>query len=117
LNLGTLPSKHFSQITAIGEFVEKMYLCRMQPDKHTLAKNWIHRYTGLPAEAYGDWILLTNFDTYIQKFAERFNVSIHGEGRPMQAAVNRDGLSIINFGMGSANAATVMDLLRSLIHI
>ncbi len=83
----------------------------MLPDKYTLAKNWIQRYTGLPAEAYGDWILLTNFDTYLQKFAERFNVSIHGIGRPMQAAVNQDGLAIINFGMGSANAATVMDLL------
>ena len=32
----------------------------------------------------------------------------------MQAATNSDGLTIINFGIGSSNAATVMDLLSSI---
>ena len=38
---------------------------------------------------------------------------IRGEGGPMQTCTNRDGLTIINFGIGSANAATIMDLLSA----
>jgi AMP nucleosidase len=56
-------------------------------------------------------MLLTNFDNYVTKFAEMYNCNINGEGKPMQAATNSKGLSIINFGIGSANAATIMDLL------
>ena len=36
---------------------------------------------------------------------------IESEYRPMTSSVNEDGLSIVNFGIGSANAATIMDLL------
>jgi AMP nucleosidase len=54
---------------------------------------------------------LTNFYNYVQEFAEQFKADIKGYGRPMQIATNNAGLSIINFGMGSANAATIMDLL------
>jgi AMP nucleosidase len=56
-------------------------------------------------------MLLTNFQNYVEKFADKFNCDIKGIGRPMQTANNSKGLSIINFGIGSANAATVMDLL------
>jgi AMP nucleosidase len=56
-------------------------------------------------------MLLTNFHNYVEKFAERFNCEIKGIGKPMQTATNNAGLSIINFGIGSANAATIMDLL------
>ena len=76
-----------------------------------IARDWLPRYTGMPIEKFGDYILLTNFHNYVKEFAERFSCEIHGEGRPMQAATNRDGLSIVNFGIGSANAATIMDLL------
>ncbi len=81
--------------------------------KAEIVHNWIYRYTGIPAEDYGDWILLTNFENYIRKFADRFQVPVHGQDRSMSVAINHDGLSIINFGMGSANAATVMDLLSA----
>ncbi len=56
-------------------------------------------------------MLLTNFHNYVERFAERFNCDIKGIGKPMQTATNSAGLSIINFGIGSANAATIMDLL------
>jgi AMP nucleosidase len=56
-------------------------------------------------------MLLTNFQNYVEKFANRFKCDIKGIGRPMQTANNSNGLSIINFGIGSANAATLMDLL------
>jgi AMP nucleosidase len=65
----------------------------------------------MPLEKFGEYILVTNFKNYVEKFSERFSVEIHGEGRAMQAATNSDGLTIINFGMGSPNAATIMDLL------
>lgn len=79
-----------------------------------IAKNWLPRYTGMPLEKFGDYILLTNFHNYVSMFAEKFDCDIYGEDKPMQSATNADGLSIINFGIGSANAATVMDLLSAI---
>jgi AMP nucleosidase len=76
-----------------------------------IARNWLPRYTGMPLEAFGDYILLTNFQNYLERFAERFDCEITGEGRPMRAATNANGLTLINFGIGSPNAATIMDLL------
>ncbi|MCH7763312.1 MAG: AMP nucleosidase [Candidatus Marinimicrobia bacterium] len=81
--------------------------------KADIVKDWIKRYTGAEAEEFGEWILLTNFQNYVDKFAKRFDVSINGRGGPMTSATNKYGLSIINFGIGSANAATIMDLLSA----
>jgi AMP nucleosidase len=82
-------------------------------ERSELAKNWLPRYTGMPLQKFGDYILLTNFSFYIEKFAEQFGCDIYGQDRPMQAAVNSAGLTIINFGIGSPNAATIMDLLSA----
>ena len=79
--------------------------------KLEIAKNWLPRYTGMPLKAFGDYILITNFKDYVIKFADRFNCDVYGEGRAMQASTNSDGLTIINYGIGSPNAATIMDLL------
>lgn len=79
--------------------------------KLDIAKNWLPRYTGAQLDEIGDYLLLTNFPNYVTKFAENFNCDVMGQGRTMQCATNSEGLSIINFGMGSANAATIMDLL------
>jgi AMP nucleosidase len=81
--------------------------------KLDLAKDWLPRYTGMPLDRFGDYVLLTNFDNYFQSFADQFACDVYGEGRPMTAATNSCGLTMINFGMGSANAATVMDLLTA----
>ena len=82
-------------------------------DKLEIAKDWLPRYTGMPLEQFGENVLLTNFSNYVENFADRFNVDIYGEKKPMQAATNSDGLTIINFGIGSPNAATIMDLLSA----
>lgn len=79
--------------------------------KLEIAKNWLPRYTGTQIDEFGDYMLLTNFHNYVEKFASRFNCDIKGIGKPMQTATNSAGLTIINFGIGSANAATIMDLL------
>lgn len=78
-----------------------------------IARNWLPRYTGMPLDRFGDYILLTNFHLYLESFAARFGCELYGEGRPMQAATNAAGLSIVNFGIGSPNAATIMDLLTA----
>lgn len=83
----------------------------MLKTKYDIAKNWLPRYTGANIDEIGDYILLTNFQNYVEKFCEKFACDMKGEGRPMKLATNLQGLSIINFGMGSANAATIMDLL------
>jgi len=79
--------------------------------KLEIAKNWLPRYTGTQIKEFGDYLLLTNFHDYVKRFSQKFDAEIKGEGRPFQTCTNKDGLSIINFGMGSANAATIMDLL------
>lgn len=81
--------------------------------KLDIAKGWLPRYTGMPIEQFGDYVLLTNFSFYVEKFAEQFRCDLYGVGRPMQAATNSDGLSIVNFGIGSPNAAIIMDLLTA----
>jgi AMP nucleosidase len=83
--------------------------------KDAIVKNWLPRYTDKPLTEFGKYILLTNFGNYVEKFARRFDVPVSGFGWPMQTATYADGeLSIINFGMGSASAATVMDLLLAI---
>ena len=79
--------------------------------KLEIARDWLPRYTGTPLEGLGEHILLTNFFNYLVKFSQRFDTPILGEGGPMQTVTNTDGLTLVNFGMGSANAATIMDLL------
>ena len=79
--------------------------------KLEIAKNWLPRYSGTQIDDFGDYMLITNFQNYVTNFAEKFNCEIRGKDKPMQTATNNDGLSIINFGIGSANAATIMDLL------
>jgi len=81
--------------------------------KQEIVENWLPRYTGIPNEDFGEYILLTNFINYVHMFAEKFDVPVQGEGRPMQSAT-AENITIINFGMGSAMAATVMDLLSSI---
>ena len=79
--------------------------------KKNLAKDWLPRYTGTHIDEFADHILLTNFDNYVEKFAGMYNCEVRGENCPMQTATNSDGITIVNFGIGSANAATIIDLL------
>jgi len=82
-------------------------------DRLAIARDWLPRYTGLPLEAFGDYVLLTNFHHYLESYAEQTGHVIHGLDRPMQAISGGAGPTLINFGIGTANAATVMDLLSA----
>lgn len=81
--------------------------------KEEIVNNWLPRYTGVPIESFGKYILLTNFNNYVSLFAKKYNTTVHGTDRSMLSATHED-ISIINFGMGSANAATIMDLLTAI---
>jgi AMP nucleosidase len=81
--------------------------------KAEIVKEWLPRYTGRPLDEFGKYILLSNFGHYVEIFAQRFGVEILGRDHPMQSATAED-LTILNFGMGSAMAATIMDLLASI---
>ena len=66
-------------------------------NKYEIAKDWLPRYTGMDVDDFGDYILLTNFQNYVEEFSERFAADIQGESRPMSSCTNDVGLSIINF--------------------
>ncbi len=82
--------------------------------KQEICQNWLPRYTGTAVEDFAEYILLTNFQNYVEVFAEKMGVPVNGLNRAMPNATSADKkVSIINFGMGSANAATIMDLLTA----
>lgn len=81
--------------------------------KEEIVKNWLPRYTGESLDHFGEYILLTNFSNYVKMFAEWNNVPVTGNDKPMQCAT-AENITIINFGMGSPTAATVMDLLTAI---
>lgn len=81
--------------------------------KEEIVNNWLPRYTGEKLENFGSYILLCNFHNYVEKFASLHNVEVVGKDKPMQCAT-AGGITIINFGMGSASAATCMDLLSAI---
>ncbi len=82
--------------------------------KDEIVKNWLPRYTGTALHEFGQYILLVNFINYVERFAQENDCEIRGIGGPMQTATSRDGITIINFGIGSPNAATLMDLLLAI---
>ncbi len=84
----------------------------MTKTKEDIVKDWLPRYTGRALEDFEDYILLTNFEYYLTLFAEWYDVPIIGEDRAMPNA-KAEGIMMINFGMGSPNAATIMDLLSA----
>lgn len=81
--------------------------------KEEIVSNWLPRYTGTEIADFGKYILLTNFQNYLELFASIHNVPINGSNRAMPSATSGN-ITMINFNMGSANAATIMDLLGAI---
>ena len=81
--------------------------------KEEIVKNWLPRYTKRKLEDFTEYILLTNFDKYVELFAKRFGVPVVGKDANMTSA-SAQGITIINFCMGSPNAAIIMDLLGAI---
>jgi AMP nucleosidase len=81
--------------------------------KEEIVNNWLPRYTGVPLNEFGKYIILVNFSNYVHMFAKLYMCDVRGLDRPMCSAT-AENITIINFGMGSASAATVMDLLSAI---
>lgn len=81
--------------------------------KDRIVRDWLPRYTGMPLEKFGQYILLVNFANYVRMFAQDHNVEVYGVDKPMQAAT-AENITIINFGIGSPNAGLVVDLLEAI---
>lgn len=81
--------------------------------KQEIVANWLPRYTKRPIEDFTKYILLTNFNNYVERFAEWFDVPVLGRNANMINA-SANGITIINFGMGSPNAALIMDILSAI---
>jgi len=81
--------------------------------KEEIVENWLPRYTGQNLKDFGEYILICNFSNYVELFAQMHKVDIVGADKPMPCATAAD-ITIINMGMGSASAATVMDLLSAI---
>jgi len=81
--------------------------------KKDIVKDWITRYSGIQIKSFGKFVLLTNFQKYVDEFAKINKVNVEGLDKNMPSATY-DNITIINFGMGSPNAATIMDLLSAI---
>ncbi|MCO6484724.1 MAG: AMP nucleosidase, partial [Saprospiraceae bacterium] len=76
--------------------------------KEEIVANWLPRYTGMELNQFGEYIILCNFTHYVELFSEWHGVPIIGRERSMMCATH-EHISIINFGMGSPNAGTIVD--------
>ena len=81
--------------------------------KSKIVSDWLPRYTGAKLKDFGEYILLTNFHKYLEVFSKKYKTDIRGLDKPMPYATS-NGVTIINFNMGSANAATIIDLLTAI---
>ena len=79
--------------------------------KQKIAKDILERYTGSTLAQFEKQIILTNFDYYLQRFA-----TLSGGERTRGSAMSavhskKDGVSIINFSIGSPTAALIIECL------
>lgn len=100
---------HFHQLDELAQELHE----QEKAAKSRIVKDWLPRYTGMPLEKFGEYILLVNFGGYVKAFSEQNDVPVYGADRPMQAATS-DNITIVNFGIGSPNAGLVVDLLEAI---
>ena len=54
--------------------------------KKDIVKDWITRYSGRKINSFGKFILLTNFQRYVDEFAKINNVNVDGLDKNMPSA-------------------------------
>lgn len=79
--------------------------------KHRIAVDMLERYTGSDLRDFQKQIILTNFDYYIERFKMMSGTSAT-KGSAMNVAHSKEKqVSIIDFSIGSPNAALIIELL------
>jgi len=75
-----------------------------------IARDALERYSGSPIDLFCPYLLLTNFTRYVDYFAEKRGLKIY-EGTMFTAAhCPEEGISILDFKIGSPAAALVVDV-------
>ena len=54
---------------------------KIMKTKEEIVANWLPRYTKRSLNDFGEYILLTNFNKYVELFADKFNVPVLGRGK------------------------------------
>lgn len=80
--------------------------------KHTIAKDMLERYTGHDFDDFQPQIILTNFHYYVERFNVLLDDTIYTQGSAFKASSSKKaGVTIIEFGIGSAMAALICELV------
>ncbi len=83
----------------------------MNARKQKIARDILERYTGSDLGQFQKQIILTNFEYYLDRFAVLCK-GVKTRGSAMSAVHSeRDGVSIINFSIGSPTAALIIECL------
>lgn len=86
----------------------------MNKRKQKIAQDILERYTGSLAKDFQKQIILTNFEYYMERF-ESLTGGVRTRGSAMSAVHSKkDGVSIINFSIGSPTAALIIETLAVL---
>jgi AMP nucleosidase len=84
------------------------------PRKWAIGREFLERYTGTAPEGFQKQIILTNFHYYMERFQVLCEDSVVTEGSAMTAAHSeKQGVSIINFSIGSPVAALIIEVLAT----
>ncbi|MFC2049140.1 AMP nucleosidase [Chlamydiota bacterium] len=87
------------------------------PHEAQIARETLERYSGSETERFGYYLILTNFSRYIRTFAEMYQVPLM-EGSMFTSAHSAEhDVSIVDFKLGSAAAALIIDLCSFLPNI
>jgi len=81
--------------------------------EHEYARNTIERYTDCQVQDFQSHILLTNFNKYVECFSDKTSGRVH-ESNFHTVHVPEMNCTLINFGIGSPQAALVMHCLAFL---
>jgi AMP nucleosidase len=92
---------------------KKLFLFR--PERMALSLDRLAHYTGTPPEAFQRYVLFTNYSWHVEAFREAFPDAVGpaAPGRQMPAwhatRPGRDGITLVDIGVGPSNAKTVTD--------
>jgi AMP nucleosidase len=107
--------KNVSESTMKKLLLSKSNLIRMNEQKAHIARDMLERYTGHDITKIRKQVILTNFHYYVERFNTLLDDVEYTVGSAFKAASSEKAdVTIIEFGIGSAMAALVMELVSSI---
>jgi AMP nucleosidase len=92
---------------------KKLFLFR--PERMALSIDRLAHYTGTQAESFQRYVLFTNYSWHVEAFRQAFPDAVgpSAPGRQMPAwhatRPGRDGITLVDIGVGPSNAKTITD--------